>query len=109
MSSKITVKQGEAKTIAFAVKDTDTNPIDLSTASVRFYVKDKRAGTYIFQKEDGDFDKTQASSGIVKVDVSAVDTNQAPKKYRGELMITFTATDIDKSQDIEFGIDEAVI
>lgn len=106
---RITVKAGEAKTIRFSIKDKFGDGVDVSTATLAFDVEDKADRTsYIFQKTDGDFDKTQAGIGLVTVPVSATDTNQDPGKYTGELKITFSASNIDKSVDIDFVIERSV-
>lgn len=109
MGADITIKQGEAKTIKFTVTDA-AGVIDLSSATLKFGVKRiKSDAAYLIEKEDAAFDKTDAATGIVKLPLSATDTNQTPGDHVGELRVTFAADNIDKSADIEIKIDKAII
>ena len=66
MTNKMVVKQGEAKTITFTVKDALGTGVDLSGAALLLGVKkDKSEADYTFAKADQEFDKSQAASGIV--------------------------------------------
>ena len=102
----ITIKQGEAKTLKFTV----TNGGDLSATTVKFACKrQKKDATYIIEKLNATFDKSEAATSILYVPLSATDTNQTPGFYYGELKITFAASNIDKSADIIIEIEHAVI
>ena len=106
----VTLKAGEAKTIRFTVTDADGVAVNLSSATLTFVVK-KRKGSDVsadIAKNDGNFNKTQAASGIVDVDISSSNSNLPAANYIGELKIIFSATNIDKSADITFTIEEAV-
>jgi hypothetical protein len=106
--ASITFKVGEAKTIRFTVTD-DGAAVDLSTATLRFLLKESKADTeYLVSKEDGDFGKAQASSGIVTVPLSSTDLTQSVGRYVGELEITFSASNVDRSTDIDVVIEQAV-
>jgi len=106
--ASITVKQKEAKTVQFTVTNSSGAAVDLTGASLKFYVEDSTE-TLIIQKEDIDFDKTGEASGIVTVPLSATDLDQTEDSYKGELGITFSGSNIDKSIDIEVNIQKAVI
>ena len=68
MSSKIRLKQGEAKTITFTVTRAYGQAVDLTGATLFLGVKRHKSDTaYIFSKVDADFDKTQQALGIVDV------------------------------------------
>ena len=47
---------------------------------------------------NGDFDKIQGSSGILKVGFTGSNTDQCIGTYKGELTVTFSATNITKYQ-----------
>jgi len=107
---KITLKQKEAKTVKFTIKDEAGNVVDVSGATLSFQVKKSKSDTTPkISKTDTDFDKAQAASGIVTVNLTTTDTNLDPGVYVAELKIEFTATNIDKSADIVFEIQQAVI
>ncbi len=56
------IKQGEAKTITFTVKDALGTGVDLSGAALLLGVKkDKSEADYTFAKADQEFDKSQAA------------------------------------------------
>ena len=106
----VTLKAGEAKTIRFTVTDANGAVVDLSSATLTFTVK-KRKGSDVsadIAKSDGDFDKTQAASGIVDVNISSSNSNLPAANYVSELKVVFSATCIDKSADITFTIEAAV-
>ena len=109
--SEIILKQGEAKTLAIAVKDSDGAVVDLSAATLLLGVKKSRSDAeYAFSKEDDDFTKTQAAQGIVSVNLTAEETDQEAGKYIGELKCSWTGPPavIDKSADFYLQIREAV-
>ena len=107
--NKIAVKQGEAKTITFTVKDALGFPVDLSAATLLLGVKmDKSEVDYTFSKLDAAFDKTQAAQGIVTVVLTATDTNQPEATYIGELKCAWTGSVIKKSEDFFFQIKRSV-
>ena len=109
MAEKLIFKQGEAKTITFSVKDAAGVAVDLSAATLLLGVKkDKSEEDYVFSHEDADFDKTQAASGIVAVDLSAEDTDQPEGTYVGELKCEWAGPAIKKSEDFFFQIKRAV-
>jgi hypothetical protein len=108
---KIVIKQGEAKTITFTVKDALGVAVDLSAATLLFGVKnDKAAAAYTFSKLDAAFNKAQAALGIVSVDLSATDTNQPEGTYTGELKCSWTGPPavVNKSADFYLQIKKAI-
>ena len=103
------VKQGEAKTVRFTITDADGDVVDVSAATFSLVVKQKLSDTSaVFTKSDTDFDKSQGSSGIVTVPISAANTNQTPGSYIMELTTEFSSTNIDKSLDIPLIINKAI-
>lgn len=108
--STVNLKAGEAKTIRFTVTDTSGAAVDLSSTTLALVVKKRKSSDVSadITKSDGSFDKTQAASGIVDVNISSSDSSLPAANYVGELKITFSATCIDKSADITFTIEAAV-
>jgi hypothetical protein len=107
--NKMVVKQGEAKTITFTVKDALGTGVDLSGAALLLGVKkDKSEAEYTFSKTDPEFDKSQAVSGIVSVNLSAADTGQPEATYIGELKCTWPGPVIKKSEDFFLQVKRAV-
>ena len=106
---KIVIKQGEAKTVTFTVKDALGTGVDLSGAALLLGVKkDKSEAEYTFSKTDPEFDKSQAANGIVSVNLSATDTDQPEATYIGELKCSWTGPVIKKSEDFFLQIKRAV-
>ncbi len=106
----ITIKQEEGKWLQFTVTRNDAI-IDLSSATLKLGVKAAYTDTtYLIEKLDGDFDKSQASVGIVRVNLSVTDTDLEVGNYLMELKIIITADiDVDKSVTYNLRIDSAVI
>ena len=113
MSSKIRLKQGEAKTITFTVTRAYGQAVDLTGATLFLGVKRHKKDTgYIFSKVDADFDKTQQVLGIVSVNLSITDTTQMEADYHGELECSWTGTVpmVDKSiNEITISIMRSII
>jgi hypothetical protein len=106
---KIVIKQGEAKTVTFTVKDALGSGVDLSGAALLLGVKkDKSDANYIFSKADQEFDRSQAANGIVSVNLTAADTNQPEATYIGELRCAWDGPVIKKSEDFFLQINRAV-
>ena len=106
---KIVIKQGEAKTVTFTVKDALGTGVDLSGAALLLGVKkDKSEAEYTFSKTDPEFDKSQAANGVVSVNLSAADTDQPEATYIGELKCSWTGPVIKKSEDFFLQIKRAV-
>jgi hypothetical protein len=105
--NKLTIKQGEAKTVTFTVKTIYGGVVDLTDATLLLGVKRKKTDTaYIFSHEDADFDKTQAEDGIVALNLTSTDTNQTEDDYLGELKCSWTGPPavINKSADFKITI-----
>jgi len=106
---KIVIKQGEAKTVTFTVKDALGAGVDLSGADLLLGVKkDKSEAEYTFSKDDEEFDKSQAADGIVSVNLSAEDTDQPEATYIGELKCAWDGPVIKKSEDFFLHFKRAV-
>ena len=106
---KIVIKQGEAKTVTFTVKDALGTGVDLSGAALLLGVKkDKSEAEYTFSKTDPEFDKSQAADGIVSVNLSAADTDQPEATYIGELKCSWDGPVIKKSEDFFLQVKRAV-
>lgn len=109
MVNKLVIKQGEAKMISFTVKDAQGIGVDLSGAALLLGVKkDKSDEDYTFAKTDEEFDKSQAASGIVSVELSAADTDQPEATYIGELRCAWDGPVIKKSEDFFIQVKRAV-
>jgi len=109
--TKITLKQGEAKTLRITVKDADGVAVDLSAATLTLGVKKAKAdAAYAIEKDDADFTKTEAASGIISVDFTEEETDLAEGTYIGELKCSWSnGAVIDKSDDFYIQIKQAVI
>ncbi|MBM4301628.1 MAG: hypothetical protein FJ121_08875 [Deltaproteobacteria bacterium] len=106
---KTAIKQGEAKTITFTVKDALGTGVDLSGATLLLGVKkDKSDSAYTFSKLDASFNKARAAQGIVSVDLTGTDTNQPEGTYIGELKCAWAGPVIKKSEDFFLQIKKAV-
>ena len=80
----------------------------MSSATLTFIVRDTTSDRNIlFTISDSDFDTTDAANGIVKINVTTTHTDQTADTYVADLKIEFSATNIDKSPDIPFIIQEA--
>lgn len=110
MAEKFVLKQGEVKPITLTVTDASGAVVDLSAATLLLGVKKEKTDTaYTFFHEDADFDKTQAASGIVKVGLTAEDTNQEVATYKGELQCSWDSPAvINKSVDFYLQIVGAI-
>lgn len=110
MAKFITVNQGEAKNLTLTVTDNGA-AVDLTTATLFLGVKRQKSdAAYIFSKDDEDFDKGQASAGVVRVFLSGADTAQTPGPYVGELKVSWPGNParVDKSSNLVLIIEEAV-
>lgn len=111
-ATKLTLKQGEAKDVILSVVTSKRQPINLSGVDTFFLAikRSKSDTTYIFSKDDVDFDKSLAASGIVSVFLTSTDTNQTPGTYVGELKMIYSESpaEIEKSADITIEIVKAV-
>jgi len=106
----VSFKRREAKTLRFTIKDKDGNVLDVSSTTLTFGVKRLKSDlAFIIEKDNTDFDKTQAVDGIVDVDLSADDLDHDDDLYVGELKTYFSSSNIDKSVDIDFTIIDPVI
>jgi hypothetical protein len=104
-------RQGEAQRVNFTVANNGL-PVDLSQASIFFAVKRRKFDPDpVFFKEDEEFFKAHAGTGVVSVPFSDHDTNLAPGPYVGEMVATFpgSPTIILKSFDLPIIIQEEVI
>ena len=104
MANNNTMKQGEAKTITFTVTDNDGDAVDCSSTTASFKLVKELGGATFLTKVDADFDKTDAITGILYVNVSSVESNIDCDKYFSQLTLQFTATNIDKSETKPFYI-----
>lgn len=106
----ISIKQGEAKTIKFTYTS-DGSAIDVSLDTFQFEVKTNiEDSSPVIAKADGDFNKTDAASGIVYCTVNTTDSANPVGDYVSEIRkIAAAGTDVDKSNNIPFIIEEAVI
>lgn len=107
--ARMAFKRGEAKLVIFRLTE-NGKPIQVNEINAIFGVKkSKTESEYVIKKEDADFDKSQANNGILRIFLSESDLNLTPGNYVAELKLSFADGSIDKSADIPFRLDEAVI
>jgi hypothetical protein len=108
MANKISLKQGEAKTVNFHITKGGS---DVTDATLTFHVKKKVSGDVIIEKTDSDFNKDDKANGNYTLNFEVDDTKGLQAKtYVSELKTVITAdTDVDKSYDIPFIVERAVI
>jgi hypothetical protein len=108
----ITIKKGEGKWLQFTITR-DNDVIDLSAATFKLGIKaDIDDVAYLIEKTTVDFDTSQAAVGIVRVNLSATDTDglTGDTTYKMELKIIITAdVDVDKSVTYDLRIEKSVI
>jgi hypothetical protein len=109
---KVIMKQGEAKVVTLTVTDEAGALVNLSAATLTLGVKAHASDLlFVIQKANTDFDKTAAASGVVKVPLTATDTNLAPGDYVGELKAEWASSPvvIEKTINFYLQIRQAVI
>ena len=109
MANAIKLKQGEAKTVNFHITKGGT---DVTDATLTFELKEKASDTTpALSKADIDFDKADKANGNYTLNFEVDDTKGLKAKtYVSELKTVITAdTDVDKSYDIPFVVERAVI
>jgi len=109
-TTKIVIKQGEAKNITITVKDSAGTVVDLSAATLTLGVKANRTDTvYSISKADSSFTKTSAASGIVVVKLTATDTNLSEGDYIADLKCSWTGgVTVNKTLDFIIQIKTAI-
>jgi hypothetical protein len=108
---KLILKQGEAKTLTLTVRDRNGGAADLTGATLLLGVKKSKSdAAYTISKEDAAFDKSQAATGIVKINLTATDTDQIEGVYVGELKCSWAGPPavVDKSADFYLQINQTV-
>jgi len=109
MANSIKLKQGEAKTVNFYITK-GGNPV--TDATLTFEVKEKADdSSAVLSKADGDFDKADKINGNYTLNFTVDNTKGLKAKtYTAELKTVITTdTDVDKSYDIPFVVERAVI
>ena len=114
MAERIEIKKGESKTYSFLIKRNGTayNMSGLDPApTFKWAVKREREdASYLIEKNDDDFDKTDLATGYVHLTILAADTVDLDAgAYVSELKSSFTTDDIDKSTVIDFILKKSVI
>jgi hypothetical protein len=86
---KVTVYQGESKSLPFRVKDKNTGRwLDLTGATFLLWVKRSPEDEVpVITKADADFIKSGVSSGYLSLFLTAYDTWQEPWTYLAELRV----------------------
>lgn len=109
MANSIKLKQGEAKTVNFYIT---RGGAAITDATLSFQVKEKAPDTSpVLSKSDTDFDKSDKANGNYTLNFAVDDTKGlVSKTYVSELKTIITAdSDVDKSYDIPFIVERAVI
>ena len=79
-------KSEERQLILEVTKDNEVFDLSSSTLELKIY----DGATAIITKQDADFDKTEASSGIVKVFLTGTETDIDLRKYKAKLTVDDT-------------------
>jgi len=79
-------KSEERQLILEVTKDNEV--FDLSSSTLELNIYD--GATAIITKQDADFDKTEASDGIVKVFLTGTETDIDLRKYKAKLTVDDT-------------------
>ena len=98
----LNLKQGEQKTIQFTVKDGGVAQ-NVEGGTFTYVIEDSDNVDKV-TKSDGDFTKTQASVGVVTVQLTSTDLDQDAGLYQSELKYVAAGGAIDKSADISVEI-----
>lgn len=102
---RVILKQGESKILTLTVTDELGALVNLSAATLTLGVKESAKDLlYAIQKADGVFDKVSAASGVVKVPLSATDTNLPEGDYIGELKAEWASSPVTIEKTINFYI-----
>jgi len=102
----VSLLKGEEKTITITYEDS----LDVSSATMTFAMKyDLDDSTALVTKAHGDFDMTDAATGIITFDLSDSDTDQDPGIYLGEVRAVFSSSSADLTRPITIWIGEGVI
>ncbi len=110
LNDQIKMKAGEGKTLTFTIRDNDNALLDVHTATFSLAIKERKSDTTAeISKDNADFDVTDASAGVIAVNVLSTDTTAMSEgAYIMELKMDFGGNLVDLSQDLEFRIQEAV-
>ena len=110
MATKVTFKQGEAKplTLRLFLKKVAW-PIPDNTEFTLGVKKTKQDSSYAFSHEDADFTVVNQAGGIISVGITESDLTREAGAYVGELKVETADGTIDKSLDLDFIIEKAVI
>jgi len=94
--AKVTITQGEAKTLPFRVKDkTSGRWLDLTGAAFLLWVKrSPEDSDAVFTKVDADFNKAGVANGYVSLFLSGYDTWQEPWCYVAEIRVVKTGSPV---------------
>jgi hypothetical protein len=89
--------QKEAKTVQFTVKDADGEVVNVSGAWCSFYGKRTLGtSTYLFEKNDSSFNKSNGANGILTVALDKDDLNWYGDAYAIVKIILTSGSDEDK-------------
>jgi len=104
MAMDIEMKVGEEKTVTITYADS----LDVSGATFSFAAKaDLDDDSAVFTKVDGDFDATNAGTGVLTFEMDDTDVTSA-QTLIGECIATFSGTSKDKTAYITIWVKEAV-
>ncbi len=109
-AADITIKKGEGKTLTFTISRAGAI-LDVSSSTARFVIKNEYDDTtYLLDKADSDFDKTDGALGILKVNLTATNTDTVGAgTFKAELRVIVTAdTDVDKSETWKLKIEDTL-
>jgi len=92
--TKINLVRKEEKTLKFTVTDSNGTAVSLLNATLKLYIKANKGAVAVVTKNDADFDKTLASTGIVKLNLTSSDLDRSGYFYAlFETVLNATHTD----------------
>ena len=109
MSNEITLKKGEGKWVEFTVTRGEV-PVDLSSATFAFAVKDNAEDAEYLLYKSGEFDSGEAASGELRLNLTSTETTALGEgNFVGALKIVLTPDqDVDLSDSIPITIESTV-
>jgi hypothetical protein len=108
MANQIAIKQGEAKPFTFSITKSGSPVTDaVLTFQVKVGAKDT---TPVISKVDVDFNKDDKDNGNYVLSLTVSDTKDLKAiSYTAELKTVYDSGKVDKSYDIPFIVERAVI
>jgi hypothetical protein len=101
--ARVRFYQGENRQLAFRVTLNDQNQ-SMATDTLHLTVRSQPDEDILFVKNDADFDKVYAPSGVIMVTITPADLDFEPGIYLGQLRVVDNLGLIRKGEAFEFEI-----